>query len=217
MSIPQAPADLLPLEGESMWGKAQKPDYVIDAETGCWVWQKYLLNGYPIQNGKNSGRVHRLYFERAFGPIPPNHDIHHRCGNTACINPDHLEAAHARAHDIESFLLSKGRTFENIKHVRDDRATGMTFRAIAAKYGLSYSTVRRWCGQGLEAAWLEFTGGKVDMPQPVCLAVDCDKPVGDKFGPGVRRKFCSSGCRQRHNQRRYRAAAKTPESGEKQP
>ena len=34
--------------------------------------------------------AHRYAWERAFGPIPANNDVVHRCTNRSCVRPDHL-------------------------------------------------------------------------------------------------------------------------------
>lgn len=69
-------------------------EYIIDPNTGCWVWQRAKLKcgGYGVRriNGKLY-RVHRLNYEAKYGPIPDGLVPHHRCENPACVNPDHLE------------------------------------------------------------------------------------------------------------------------------
>lgn len=62
---------------------------------GCWSFQGALVNGYGTVNvSRQTGtrQVHRILWEHHNGPIPPRHDIHHRCGNRSCCNPAHLEA-----------------------------------------------------------------------------------------------------------------------------
>jgi len=36
--------------------------------------------------------VHRYLYPLAKGPIPPDLELDHLCGNKRCCNPDHLEA-----------------------------------------------------------------------------------------------------------------------------
>lgn len=43
--------------------------------------------------------AHRIAYARAFGEIPEGHDIHHKCGRPACVNPDHLEALTRSEHN----------------------------------------------------------------------------------------------------------------------
>jgi HNH endonuclease len=35
--------------------------------------------------------AHRYAYEALVGPIPTDHDIDHLCGNSLCVNPEHLE------------------------------------------------------------------------------------------------------------------------------
>lgn len=69
-------------------------EYVVDAETGCWDWQRYTdRNGYGQRRINGRGLyAHRHAYETHVGPIPPGHDVHHACRNPRCVNPAHLEA-----------------------------------------------------------------------------------------------------------------------------
>lgn len=68
--------------------------YIIDATSGCWLWQKSRYsNGYGWL--KVFGRVvsaHRYAFEMLKGPIPAGHEILHSCDVRHCVNPDHMRA-----------------------------------------------------------------------------------------------------------------------------
>lgn len=47
-------------------------------------------------NGKNKG-AHRAMYEAVYGITLPRHiDVHHKCFNTLCIQPIHLEACYRR-------------------------------------------------------------------------------------------------------------------------
>lgn len=58
-------------------------NYVVDTETGCWVFAGKL-------NPKGYGPHRRVYVQKR-GPVPPGLELDHTCRNRACINPDHLE------------------------------------------------------------------------------------------------------------------------------
>lgn len=81
--------------------------YVIDPETGCWLWTgRISADGYAVitRPRGSTNLVHRLLFELYRGPIPAalqlDHLCHSRdnaclggraCVHRRCVNPDHLE------------------------------------------------------------------------------------------------------------------------------
>lgn len=72
-----------------------EPRIAIDAN-GCWVWlgrdRSGRLGTYRRTrvNGKHLP-AHRYVYERVIGVIPASLVIDHKCRNTLCVNPDHLE------------------------------------------------------------------------------------------------------------------------------
>lgn len=71
--------------------------YVVDEETGCWLWTaKTLPGGYGcIGEGRTGGRTllaHRVSYELHVGPIPDGLSLDHLCRTRNCVNPEHLEA-----------------------------------------------------------------------------------------------------------------------------
>lgn len=68
-------------------------EYLIDLETGCWVWQRAKTKaGYgQVPVGGRMLYAHRVYYEDDVGPIPDGLVLDHLCRNPACCNPDHLE------------------------------------------------------------------------------------------------------------------------------
>ena len=70
------------------------PWYAIDTETGCWIFIGYTnAKGYGMMRngGPNMEYAHRVFYERAKGPIPERMQLDHLCRTPACVNPDHLE------------------------------------------------------------------------------------------------------------------------------
>jgi hypothetical protein len=68
---------------------------VICAVSGCHTWQGATNGkGYGVILGEGERRmryVHRLAYELAYGAIPDELVIDHKCRNRRCCNPDHLE------------------------------------------------------------------------------------------------------------------------------
>jgi len=63
-------------------------DHRIDRSGDCHIWTgSRMSNHYGTFNQK---LVHRLIWEEANGPIPPQHEICHRCDNPSCVRLDHL-------------------------------------------------------------------------------------------------------------------------------
>jgi hypothetical protein len=78
------------------------PLYVIDSETGCWNWLRGVFNPErPYGRIQRNGRLmpaHRLIWEQLRGPIPDGLELHHKCENTRCVNPDHMEPLTPKEH-----------------------------------------------------------------------------------------------------------------------
>ena len=71
---------------ERFWGK-------VETLGDCWVWTAAKSpDGYGQFNdlGKITG-AHRVAYQWAHGPIPPDLQCDHLCRNRACVNPGHIE------------------------------------------------------------------------------------------------------------------------------
>lgn len=81
-------------------------------KTNCWEWAgSKNPHGYAQLNidGKIY-RAHRFIYEFWFGTIPKKGIIHHKCNNTSCVNPEHLELFNSQIDHLEktpSFLLGR--------------------------------------------------------------------------------------------------------------
>lgn len=137
-----------PLPGDEWFAK---PGRYIEEDRGhstpCWIWQASLKFGYgqvmiSTPSGKVLRRAHRVYYERANGPLDASAriELHHECGIRSCVNPAHLTPLtpldHARRHP------NKGRrlTAEQVVEIRASSESGST---LAARFGVNQSTIVR--------------------------------------------------------------------------
>lgn len=68
-------------------------------ENGCWIWQAKTDFGYGrFKVDGKTVRAHRWSYEREYGAIPESLELHHKCGNRACVRPSHLLAVTEEAH-----------------------------------------------------------------------------------------------------------------------
>jgi hypothetical protein len=134
----------VPGEGQSLSSRSTRPDYIIDRETGCWNWNKFMVRGYGIVSLDGTGRrAARVYYEAAYGPIPGGSSthVHHRCENPACVNPEHLELTlhgpHLAYHKQEASTL----TWDDVHAIRDAIRQGERQRDVCARYGIAQPTL----------------------------------------------------------------------------
>jgi hypothetical protein len=58
----------------------------------CWPWTAAtFFDGTGMFTAAyETLRANRVAYELAFGPIPGGAQVRHACGNTGCVNPQHL-------------------------------------------------------------------------------------------------------------------------------
>jgi hypothetical protein len=80
-------------------------------ETHCWIWEGSLSShGYGrVQRDGVWYMAHRYMYEQRVGRIPAGHDLHHLCGQKACVNPEHLLSVARREHMILEGRRAYGR------------------------------------------------------------------------------------------------------------
>lgn len=66
---------------------------VFKPETPCWNWRVNIgSSGYGKWTRSDRQAVaHRVAYELLVGPIPEGMQLHHKCFNRSCVNPEHLE------------------------------------------------------------------------------------------------------------------------------
>jgi hypothetical protein len=90
--------------------------YVVDAESGCWVWtgafsnkrNKWLYGLILVE--KKLRMAHRVMYEMKVGKIPEGLQLDHLCRNTKCINPAHLEPVTAKENIARSINFQSSKT-----------------------------------------------------------------------------------------------------------
>lgn len=127
---------------------------VPDDPDGCWTWTGARVRGYgqfQVRRG-TTRRAHRVSWELANGAIPDDLYVLHRCDNRGCVRPDHLFLGDHL--DNMRDAVQKGRmtgprgeaqgrhilTAEQARIIKTSRETG---RVLAARYGVSESTVSK--------------------------------------------------------------------------
>lgn len=71
-------------------------------EGECWTWPHQRDDGYGIVRFRGQRwRMHRLTYHHMVMPLSKSTVVHHRCGNRACCNPEHLQATTAHANNAE--------------------------------------------------------------------------------------------------------------------
>lgn len=136
--------------------KRKDTQYIIDPDTGCWVWQwTKTRNGYGLMRDGNSKRMyaaHRVFYERAKGPIPEGLQLDHLCRNRACVNPDHLEPV-TNTENVRRGLRPK-LTLEQVRDIRSRPRTYGSAVALAREFTVDVSTIYRARSQA-EGAWVD--------------------------------------------------------------
>lgn len=83
-------------------------------EQGCWSWGAALSGNYGQLsfNGKHD-YTHRIAYILAYGEIPENLLVRHKCDNTKCCNPDHLELGTHRDNRLDTLERADIKTSYN--------------------------------------------------------------------------------------------------------
>jgi len=125
--------------------------YIVDPNTGCWLWVAGKFNdGYGTILGDDGKvkRAHRVAYELYKGPITDGQQVCHRCDVRQCVNPDHLFLG--TASDNVQDKVSKGRQAKGEGHgiakLTESEARAIRYdsreqRAIAKDYGISQNIV----------------------------------------------------------------------------
>ncbi len=80
--------------------------------------------------------MHKLNYERKYGPVPPGLQLDHLCRVRNCVNPDHVEPVTP----AENIRRSPRAKLDEAK-VRAIRASTETLVVLAARYGVHISMI----------------------------------------------------------------------------
>lgn len=112
----------------------------------CWPWIGYIggRENDPRGTFKLDGRrqlAHRVVFEICNGPIPEGLIVRHKCDNTICCNPLHLELGTRSDNENDKYDRDRaGYTHDMIKEIRRCGKMGMNYTTIAQYINDKFST-----------------------------------------------------------------------------
>lgn len=110
----------------------------------CWECTSHKRDrkGYPkhLINGINTC-MHRTIYENAHGPIPKGMVVRHKCDNTSCINPDHLEIGTSKDNARDRDARGRGKSPLTKEQVMAIKKDSRKQRVIAADYNIAQSSV----------------------------------------------------------------------------
>ena len=129
--------------------KKKKITWLV-TDNNCWECNSHKpSNNYPqfYKNGKVV-RLHRHIYEECFGEIPKGLVVRHKCDNTFCINPEHLELGTHKDNvndKVKRNRQAKGEkngnaklTKEQVSQIRNDNRMG---KEIAKDFNVSRATI----------------------------------------------------------------------------
>lgn len=117
-------------------------------ETPCWIW---LLakdhNGRGVESSPTGLRVaHRVEYEKRYGKLPRELELHHLCEIRDCVNPEHLRPLTATAHRHEHSRF----TWADVEEIRCLYAGGARIVDLAVQSGVTTTCIsyivhhKRW-------------------------------------------------------------------------
>lgn len=116
------------------------PPPLLDSKSGCWIWQGSVVNGYGKLGYKGIPKwAHRAYYEYVYGSTPKRHQVHHRCENKLCVNPEHLEALSPRKHAQKGSRAKL--TLIQVREIRRRLAQGAKGAHLAREYGVTHNAI----------------------------------------------------------------------------
>ena len=156
----------------------------------CQIWtgsrkdnghgQVYGVLSHSQRDRNGTRYAHRDAYLVAHGLIPDGYHVHHVCGETLCVNPDHLIAVsfadHARLHHANQPTCRSGKhlwtseslRFQNGNRIcricRNERQKQWSRVNRDAEYWREYR--KRKVTESGAASWREYTRWRKEEPPP---------------------------------------------------
>jgi hypothetical protein len=125
-------------------GRKQRPLRFIELDTGCIVCVSHKGNAKGYVNLRGNG-LHRTVWAMHNGPIPEGYEIDHKCENTACCNPDHLQCLSKDDHGIKTTHTQREKDQSNCDAARWFlELTGLHEAELPEAFGVLRTTANRW-------------------------------------------------------------------------
>lgn len=107
-------------------------------DTPCWIWQLYVGSGGYGRVGRDGQTLlaHIAFWTDRYGPVPEGLELDHLCGQSACVNPDHLEAV-THLENVHRSAATK-LTQDEVAKIR---ASADRNADLAVVYGVDPSTI----------------------------------------------------------------------------
>jgi hypothetical protein len=107
-------------------------DSLVADESGCLIWTGACTGtgygNYKHPETKLNIPAHVYAWEKANGPTPVGHELHHRCRVKPCVNVDHLVALtpteHKNEHAVEVTHCPQGHEYDEANTYIRNRGNG---------------------------------------------------------------------------------------------
>lgn len=124
----------------AFWAKVDKSS----GDDACWLWTASKENGYGrVSWDRKLQLAHRVSYQMAFGEIPSDLYVCHRCDNPSCVNPSHLFLGSARDNALDRKAKDRHANVKGEHHPRH-KLTKVDVRRIfylRDRYSLPYSYI----------------------------------------------------------------------------